>query len=121
MIEPAAFERWRAFAAVDATPFHLLPALSGLALGAAAGLDTHYADYASPTTRIGTRIPVLYLRTTRGAAHDYAFDPDWDVERRCPKGNDRAAAVRRLAQRRVPPRGRQAVADAVHAERRHLG
>ena len=86
VIEPAAFERWRAFAAADATPFHLLPALSGLALGAAAGLDTHYADYVSPTTRVGTRIPVLYLRTTRGAAHDYAFDPDWDVEHRCPQG-----------------------------------
>jgi hypothetical protein len=93
VIEPAAFERWRAYAAVDATPFHLLPALSGLALGAAAGLDTHYADYASPTTRIGTRIPVLYLRTTRGAAHDYAFDPDWNVEHRCPKG----PAERRLS------------------------
>ena len=86
VIEPAAFERWRAYARADAAPFHLLPALSGLALGAAAGLDTHYADYVSPTTRIGTRIPVLYLRTTRGAAHDYAFDPDWDIERRCPEG-----------------------------------
>ena len=86
VIEPAAFERWRAYARADAAPFHLLPALSGLALGAATGLDTHYADYASPTTRIGTRIPVLYLRTTRGAAHDYAFDPDWDVEHRCPTG-----------------------------------
>jgi len=86
VIEPAAFERWRAHAARDAAPFHLLPALSGLTLGAARDLDTHYADYVSPTTRIGTRIPVLYLRTTRGAAHDYAFDPDWDIERRCPEG-----------------------------------
>ncbi len=86
VIERAAHERWRAHAAEGATPFHLLPALSGLALGAAAGLDTHYADYVSPTTRIGTRIPVLYLRTTRGPAHDYAFDPDWNVERRCPQG-----------------------------------
>jgi hypothetical protein len=87
VIESVAFERWRAHAAVDATPFHLLPALSGLSLGAAAGLDTHYADYGSPTTRIGTRIPVLYLRTTLGVARDYAFDPDWNVEHRCPKGS----------------------------------
>ncbi len=86
VIEPAAFERWRAHARPDAEPFHLLPALSGLPLGAADGLDTRYADYVSPTTRVGTRIPVLYLRTTRGAAHDFAFDPDWDVARRCPQG-----------------------------------
>jgi hypothetical protein len=110
VIEPAAFQRWRAFATVDATPFHLLPALSGLALGAAAGLDTHYADYASPTTRIGTRIPVLYLRTTRGAAHDYAFDPDWDVARRCPKGpterrlseDSLNGALRHAVEKRLP-------------------
>lgn len=86
VIEPTALERWRAYVRDGAAPFHLLPAVSGLQLGSAAGLDTRYAGYVSPTTRIGTRIPVLYLRTTRGAAHDYAFDPDWDTERRCPEG-----------------------------------
>jgi len=110
VIEPAAFERWRAYAVADATPFHLLPAVSGLTLGAAAGLDTRYADYASPTTRVGTRIPVLYLRTTRGAAQDYAFDPDWNVEHRCPTGpverrlsdDSLSGAFRHAVDKRVP-------------------
>ena len=101
LIEPAAFERWRAFAAADATPFHLLPALSGIALGGAAELDTLYAPYVSPTIRVGMRVPMLYLRTTSGAAHDYAFDPDWDVEHRCPQVPGERRHRRRLAQRRV--------------------
>ena len=29
------------------------------------------------------RVPILYLRTTLGAGHDWTFDPDWNVERRC--------------------------------------
>ena len=74
-------------------PFYLLPALSGVDLGAAEGLDSHYAAYISSTTRVGARIPILYLRTTRGAAADYAFDPDWDIERRCKSG----ASERRLS------------------------
>jgi hypothetical protein len=28
-------------------------------------------------------VPILYVRTTRGPANDWAFDPDWDVERKC--------------------------------------
>jgi hypothetical protein len=66
----------------DAKPFHLLPALSGVAAGGAFGLDAHYAAYASDTTRIGMRVPILYLRTTLGAAGDYSFDPHFDTTRR---------------------------------------
>jgi hypothetical protein len=83
VIDPAALSRWTAFAAKGAPAFHLLPALSGLDLGGAVELDTIYTPYLSPTVRAGFRVPVLYLRTTKGAAGDYAFDPDWDPTRKC--------------------------------------
>lgn len=89
LISPEALRRWSAHAGTAGEPFHLLPALSGVALGAAAGLDTAYAAYVSPTMRVGTRVPVLYMRTTRGAAHDFVFDPDWDIGRRCAPGSER--------------------------------
>src|SRR6185503_13397632 len=54
-----------------------------IALGGAAELDDAYTPYLSSTTAIGMRVPILYLRTTRGRAGDYAFDPDWDIEKRC--------------------------------------
>jgi hypothetical protein len=78
-----AADRWSAFARKDATPFYLLPALSGLDLGGASELDTHYARYLSSSIRVGFRVPVLYLRKTKGSAADYAFDPDWDPTRKC--------------------------------------
>ncbi len=81
VIEPAALARW-AFVR-DGAAFHLLPALSGIGLGGAAELDTAYAPYLSRTVAVGMRVPILYLRTTRGPAADYAFDPAWDIERRC--------------------------------------
>ncbi len=84
VIEPAALHRFAEFPRpAAATPFHVLPALSAIGLGGAAELDTWYASYASPTVRTGMRVPILYLRTTRGAAADFVFDPDWDIERRC--------------------------------------
>src|SRR5512135_307484 len=88
VIDPAALETWRDFdagetgARPDARPFFLLPALSGIPLRSAEGLDTRYAPYLSSTTRIGMRVPILYLRTTHGADGDYAFDPDFDTTRR---------------------------------------
>ena len=86
VIARTAFDRWTGAAASAAPgelPFRLLPALSGIGIGDARGLDTRYAAYASPTIAVGLRVPILYLRTTRGAAADFAFDPDWDIERRC--------------------------------------
>jgi hypothetical protein len=83
LIDPAALSRWVGLTPAGVEPFHLLPALSGIRFGGAAGLDTHYAAYQSATVRVGMRVPILYMRTTKGAAGDYAFDPDWDVERRC--------------------------------------
>ena len=82
VIEPAALARW-SFVKARGPKFYLLPALSGIGLGGAAELDDFYAPYVSSTTATGMRVPILYLRTTRGAASDYTFDPAWDIERRC--------------------------------------
>lgn len=83
LIDPRALARWAAFTPRVSEPFHLLPALSGLDLGGAAELDTVYAPYLSSTVRVGFRVPILYLRTTKGAAQDWVFDPDWDPTRKC--------------------------------------
>jgi hypothetical protein len=82
VIEPAALSRW-SFVRASGPRFYLLPALSGIGLGGASELDAYYAPYLSRTTAVGMRVPILYLRTTRGAAADYVFDPSWDIERRC--------------------------------------
>ncbi len=100
LIEPAALSRWASFTPRDAAPFHLLPALSGIDLGGANELDTIYAPYFSATLRGGFRVPILYLRMTKGAARDYAFDPDWDPTRKCGErriGDDSLNAVLRHA------------------------
>ncbi|MEO8536995.1 MAG: hypothetical protein ABI533_05670, partial [Betaproteobacteria bacterium] len=75
--------RWR-FATGDATraPFVLVPAASGIATGGGDGIAARYGAYLSPTTRAGLRVPVLYLRTTHGAAEDFRFDANFDVTRR---------------------------------------
>src|SRR5439155_873965 len=83
VIEPAALTRWHDVAQGSSPSFYLLPALSGIQLGGAQQLDTHYSPYLSRTMKVGMRVPILYLRTTKGAANDYAFDPAWDIERRC--------------------------------------
>ena len=95
-LDPAAASRWAAFASGNATPFYLLPALSGLDLGGASELDSAYAPYLSSSIRAGFRVPILYLRMTKGAAADYAFDPDWDPTRKCGQrriGDDSLNAV----------------------------
>ncbi|HEX4884661.1 MAG TPA: hypothetical protein VFX05_11020 [Casimicrobiaceae bacterium] len=63
--------------------FHVVPGLSGVLLGAIRDLGTAYEGYTSPTVRLGMRVPILYMRTTRGAKEDWRFDPDWDIQRRC--------------------------------------
>lgn len=96
VVEPAALRRWSAFTVTGARPFYLLPALSGIDLGGAAELDTIYAPYVSATLRAGFRVPILYLRMTRGEPGDYAFDPDWDPTRKCGErriGDDSLNAV----------------------------
>src|SRR5688572_416376 len=79
--------QWRPlFQAGDGSPvapFYVVPGVSGVSLDGARELGQAYASYESPTFRVGMRVPILYMRTTRGAAGDWDFDPDWDVERRC--------------------------------------
>lgn len=70
-------------ASLSSPPFYFLMATSGVGLGGAREIDTHYRPYVSETVKIGMRVPILYLRTTQGAAADWHFDPGWDVERRC--------------------------------------
>jgi len=87
LVPPEAMQQWQPLYEQRGTkaiaPFYIIPALSGIGLGGASELDTAYADYLSPTFRRGMRVPILYLRTTLGAAKDWVFDPDWDIERRC--------------------------------------
>ena len=110
-------DRRRATPARGEPPFRVLPALSGIGIGDARGLETRYQSYVSPTVGVGLRVPILYLRTTRGAAADFAFDPDWDIERRCGAPADR----RRLAVRNHRAREGEAAAAAGDAQRRNLG
>ena len=109
LIAPAALTQWQSLydqRKPNAAPFYVLPGTSGISIGGAAELDTTYAPYASPTVKFGVRIPILYLRTTKGAAEDWAFDPDWNVDRRC--GDRRiaddslSAAMAHAVARRLP-------------------
>src|SRR5439155_1512504 len=83
----SALEQWQALykerQADRLPPSYIIPALSAIGLGGASELDTAYTGYLSPTFKVGMRVPILYLRTTLGAAKDWVFDPDWDIERRC--------------------------------------
>jgi len=89
VVEASAHARWAFDGARGGAPFRLIPALSGVAIGSAEGLARRYEAYTSATTGVGMRVPILYMRTTRGADGDYAFDPDFDVRRR---DRDRAIA-----------------------------
>lgn len=59
--------------------FQVLFATSNLAAGGAAEIDEIYGLYTSETLKVGMRVPILYMRTTRGRAGDWAFDPGFDV------------------------------------------
>lgn len=83
LVEASAHGRWRFVGSRGNAPFYVIPGLSGVASGGAFGLESRYSAYLSPTTRIGMRVPILYLRTTTGAADDYRFDANFDVSRRC--------------------------------------
>ncbi len=63
--------------------FHYVFGTSNLALKGGDEIDTEYAPYLSDTVKVGMRVPILYLRTTRGRDHDWVFDPDFDTSRAC--------------------------------------
>ncbi len=87
LLPPAALTQWQPLYASryadSATPFFVLPGLSGIPLGGAIELDKAYSPYMSPTVKFGMRVPILYLRTTLGPTRDWEFDPGWNIERRC--------------------------------------
>jgi hypothetical protein len=70
----------------SAPAFFVAPALSGLALGGGSEIDSAYRAYLSPTFQTGMRVPILYVRTTKGAQQDWEFDPEWNIEQRCGDG-----------------------------------
>jgi len=88
LIPPQAMTLWRglldAHPTLAARPFRFLMMTSGGARGAAE-VESAYPAYLSRTTGIGIAVPILYLRTTRGAAGDWVFDPDFDLGHLCGK------------------------------------
>jgi hypothetical protein len=86
-IPPGALAMWSAaldrHPALAREPFFFLMMTSGVASGGAAEIDTAYRDYMSRTQKIGAAVPILYLRTTKGASGDWAFDPAFDLTRKC--------------------------------------
>ncbi len=86
-VRPEAMALWSA--KLDASPslaqrpFTFLMATSGVAHEGADGVLAQYRGLTSRTLRVGIAVPILYMRTTRGAAGDFAFDPAFDLSRRC--------------------------------------
>ena len=62
--------------------FYFIMATSNLAHGGAKEIDTVFRPYESETVKVGMRVPILYLRTTKGKAEGYAFDPDFPITRK---------------------------------------
>ena len=63
--------------------FFILMATSNIAQGGANEIKALYEPLVSSTVKVGIRVPILYLRTTKGRGKDWAFDPDFDVSRKC--------------------------------------
>ena len=84
LIPPAAMTQWSSLLeerpALASRIFYYLMMTSGVSLGGADEIREQYVDYESRTQRIGMSVPLLYMRTTRGRSHDWAFDPDFDIK-----------------------------------------
>ena len=83
LIPPSAMRLWEPWADDGRNAFHFLMATSGVAKGGAGEIDRHYEGYASGSQRVGVAVPILYMRTTRGRAGDWVFDPAFDTTRKC--------------------------------------
>lgn len=87
-LAPADFrETWAAMAAqrplVRDDIFYFLMATSNVAGGDANGIAETFRPYESDTVKVGMRVQILYLRTTKGPTADYAFDPDFSPVHKC--------------------------------------
>ncbi|MDR2155194.1 MAG: hypothetical protein LBE78_09255 [Burkholderiaceae bacterium] len=84
---PAFKRRWSALldqrGVSEEDIFYLPIATSHVAHGGAEGIKETFGGYESRTVKVGIRVQILYLRTTRGAAADYVFDPDFVADKRC--------------------------------------
>ena len=56
-------------------PFWFVVGTSGISQRGDQGFSDVYRPYKSDTFRLGLRVPILYMRATRGAAEDWRFDP----------------------------------------------
>lgn len=86
LIAPKAGQRWQPLLANKPGPletFYILFSTSGVKLGGANEIAESYALYNSATIKAGFRVPVLYMRTTKGAPRDWIFDPEFDTLRQC--------------------------------------
>jgi hypothetical protein len=87
LIPPRAMSLWRSLLdkhpALTASRFRFLMMTSGVAAGGASEIESTYQSYLSDTTGVGTAVPILYLRTTKGASGDWEFDPNFDLRRKC--------------------------------------
>ena len=87
LIPPAAMTQWKALLderpALASRAFYFLMMTSGATLGGADEIKEQYVDYQSRTQRIGMSVPLLYMRTTLGKGGDWAFDPGFDLNRKC--------------------------------------
>ncbi|TRX74877.1 hypothetical protein [Pseudomonas mangiferae] len=63
-------------------PFYLAVGTSGLTDAQLEDFKAEYAGLDGATVRFGLRVPILYMRTTLGAAADWTFDPAFDVSTR---------------------------------------
>ena len=86
-VSPATMHRWSkeldAVPALASRDFRFLMATSGLTHGGAKDVESAYTSLTSRTQSIGIAVPILYMRATKGAAGDFAFDPAFDLARRC--------------------------------------
>src|SRR5262249_31215535 len=87
LISPQALSRWSRLLdknpALAARKTTFLMMTSGMHVGGADEINTAYLPFFTRTTRVGFSVPILYMRTTKGAAGDWIFDPEWDVKRKC--------------------------------------
>ena len=111
LIPPAAMTQWKALLderpALARQPFYFLMMTSGVGLGGAHEVESQYADYRSRTQKVGMAVPILYMRTTRGRAKDWTFDPEFDIKgTKCANhavAEDTLSGVMRFAvEKRVP-------------------
>jgi hypothetical protein len=63
--------------------FYFLMATSNVAGGDAEGIGATFRPYESETVKVGMRVQILYMRTTKGPKEDYAFDPDFSPAHKC--------------------------------------